>query len=97
MESGADQVARRMREQVPRRASPAPTEQERETFFSLLGYHYGRGAFDDEEFSRRLEEVHFAATLAELYEATADLPFPPPLADLDAGSHPVRRRRWRRH
>jgi hypothetical protein len=63
-------------------------------FFSLVGYHYGTGTIGADEFQRRMELIHDASTLNELYELTADLPFPPPLADLRADRLPQRRRRW---
>ncbi len=92
-ESGAERLARRMREARGRPTSPQPTAAEREMFFSLLGYHYGTGTIDEEEFSRRMELVHTAGTLAELYELTADLPYPPPLADLKSAARTRARRR----
>lgn len=95
-ESGADRVAREMRERSAAHASPAPTEQDREMFASLLGYHLGKGTIDADEFSRRMEEVWAATSLTALYRLTADLPFPPPLAHLSSSEAPRRRRWWRR-
>ena len=96
-ESGADRLAREMRERrASQSSSPAPTEQERETFASLLSYHYGKGTIEAEDFSRRVEAVWTASTLEELYHLTADLPFPPPVSHLQSTDAPRRRRWWRR-
>ena len=74
--------------------SPRPTAEDREVFFSLLAYHYGKGTLDDEEFSERWSQVEAATSIAELYRMTADLQFPPPLEDLGQRAGRGRRRRW---
>jgi hypothetical protein len=95
--SGAEQLARRLgsaARQAP--PPPLPTAPDLEIFFSLLGYHYGVGTLTPEEFSQRWAKVEAAKSLDELYELTADLPFPPPLAHISDRSttRPSRRRRW---
>ncbi|HLN15179.1 MAG TPA: DUF1707 domain-containing protein [Acidimicrobiales bacterium] len=75
------------------RTSPRPTAEDKEIFFSLLAYHYGKGTLDEEEFSERWTQVESATSIAELYTKTADLSFPPPLEDLGQRAE-RRRRRW---
>jgi Domain of unknown function (DUF1707) len=94
--SGAQLLSARLAAERARgNSSPRPSAEDREIFFTLLGYHYGRGTLSDEEFARRWAMVESASSLAQLYEANSDLTFPPPLADItDRSTAGHRRRRW---
>jgi hypothetical protein len=96
-QSGAQRLSERLAQaqNAGGLTSPRPSPEDREIFFTLLGYHYGRGTLDEAEFSRRWSHVESAQSLAELYEANSDLTFPPPLANLsDRSVGSQRRRRW---
>jgi hypothetical protein len=94
--SGAEQLARRLASEVASRvAPPRPSVENLEIFYSLLGYHYGCGTLDAEQFADLWSRVQAAESVAELYNICGDLEFPPPLAHLkDRPSESPRRRWW---